>query len=454
MKTPSTTRRFFRRKSLNREAGIFKKEGRHDEAFFGGTHREPFFRPRQPAAQPGTSTHSSPANRVQSVQIVNSAKETVQRQIDPLPNFSQGDFDSCGAASIVAAIMIQDRQASSAGVPNNSGFLAAANIVLAYYSMHQSEVIAGLETRKRLSHDRATELYWNLRTILMNIRENSRQPGATVTEHDYQYLSAAIYALYVASTSGLSQAAIGGITNLLGMTMTSTGGLESYTAIITHPSLAGLAPGQVAQIGWYVRVGATGVNMHAFLIGRLNNGTWYLYDQGPSPPVRFTATSLVQLDAQIRAAAAAGTYWLFTGSTSEFRMHLIGGWTGINILGNVGGVPGASTNLLTPGTRLGEVDAGVFTIGSDITVSAFHSEYYDQPAAQAAAAALSGSGGAIIEMPSGRFLLYTTNLVSEANRTQTALDTPDGGAFTSRSFFHAWLQLRSSAGAGSFFQVY
>jgi hypothetical protein len=31
---------------------------------------------------------------------------------------------------------------------------------------------------------------------------------------------------------------------------------------------------------------------------------------------------------------------------------------------------------------------------------------------------------------------------------------PDGGAFTSHSFFHAWLQLRSSACAGSFFQVY
>ncbi len=229
MKTPSTTRRFFRRTSLNREAGTFKKEGRHDEAFFGGTHNDPFFRPRQPAVQPKASTHSSPANRVQSVHIVNSAKETVQRQADPLPNFSQGDFDSCGAASVVAAIMIQDRQASTGGVPNNSGFLAAANIVLSYYSMHQSEVIAALEARRRLSHERATD-----------------------------------------------------------------------TAIITHPSLAGLAPGQVAQIGWYVRVGATGVNMHAFLIGRLNNGTWYLYDQGPSPPVRFTATSLAQLDAQIR----------------------------------------------------------------------------------------------------------------------------------------------------------
>src|SRR5947207_1804475 len=266
MKTRATTRRFLRRTSLNREAGIFKKEGRSEESFFGGTHHEPFFRPRPPAVHPKTSTHSAPANRVQSVHIANSVKGTVQRQPDPLPNFSQGDFDSCGAASIVAAIMIQDRQASTGGVANNSGFLAAANIVLSYYSMHQSEVIAGLEARKRLSHQQATDLYWNLRTILMSTRENSRLPGAAVTEHDYQYLSAAIYALYVASTSGLSQAAIGSITNLLGVSMTSAGGLESYTSIITHPSLAGLAPGQVAQIGWYVRVGATGVNMHAFLI--------------------------------------------------------------------------------------------------------------------------------------------------------------------------------------------
>src|SRR3989442_8923246 len=172
MKTPSRTRRLFRRTSLNREAGAFKKESRQEEAFFGGTHREPFFRPRPPAGQPKTSTHSSTVNRVQSVHIVNSVKGTVQRQADPLPNFSQGDFDSCGAASIVAAIMINDRQASAGGVPNNSGFLSAANIVLSYYSMHQNEVIAGLQERKRLSQEKATERYSTLRTILMNVREN------------------------------------------------------------------------------------------------------------------------------------------------------------------------------------------------------------------------------------------------------------------------------------------
>jgi hypothetical protein len=382
-----------------------------------------------------------------------SVNKEIQRQQDALPNVSQGNFDSCGAASIIAAIMIHDKQLSTI-VPNNSGFIAAANIVLSYFTMHQTTVIAGLVTNKRITNDQAENLYWTLRRQLLRIRNDSRLPGASVAEVDYQILSAAIYALYVSQTSGLSQAAIGNITNMLGMTVASEGGVASYSDIITHTSLRGLAPGQIAQIGWYVRTGGTGVGMHAFLIGRLNNGTWYLYDQGPNPPVRFTSSSLNELDAIIRAAAATGSYWLFTGSTSEFRMMLIGGWTGINILGSASEVLGASANLLSPGTRLAEIDEGIFTWGSDVNVVAFHSEYYDLPSAQSAASGLSGNGGAIIEMPKARFLLFTTSLVSDANKNETSIDAPEGGEFTMQRFFHAWLQLRSSSGIGSFFSVY
>lgn len=380
-------------------------------------------------------------------------KGNIQRQVDELPNLSQGAYDSCGAASLIAAIMIYDRQRGGA-VPDNTGFVSATNIVLSYYSMHQASIISGLETRRRLDHDTANDLYWELRRLLLQIRNDSRVPGAAIAEADYQHLAAAIYALHVSNTSGLSQAAISNIMSMLGMAGQSHGGLESYGAIISHPSITGLVPGQIAQVGWYVRVGATGVNLHAFLIGRLNNGEWFLYDQGPNPPKRFRAWSLAELDGIIRGAAATGTYWLFTGATSDFRILPIG-WTGINVLGSAAGVPAVSTSFLSPGDKLAEIDAGAFTFGSGVNVVAFHSEYYDQSAALSAAAGLSGNGGAIIEMPSGRYLLYTTTLVSDANRTQTSLDASGGGNFAgAHRYFHAWLQLRSPGGLGSLISVY
>lgn len=379
----------------------------------------------------------------------------IQRQVEALPDVSQGEFDSCGAASLVAAIMIHDRQMSTGDVVNNSGFTAAANTVLAYYSMHPNAIKTGLAERRRITPEAAEEFYNSLRVVLLNARNNSREPGAEVSEADFQHLSNALYALHIGSRGGLSSAAIGSIRGMLGMTAPNevSSGVDSYSSIISSPALSGLAPGQIAQIGWYVRAGA-GYGHHAFLIGRQPDNSWFLYDQGTNPATRLTASSLGQLDGIIRTAVATG-YWLFTGGISDFSSFVIGGWTGVTVLGSASGVAAVSTSFLHAGDRLGEVDNGYFTYGSDIIVEGYHSEYYDISSAQSAASGLSGSGGVIIEMPRGRFLLYTTSMVSDANRTETALDAADGGLFTETNrYFHAWLQLRSPAGAGSLISVY
>jgi hypothetical protein len=370
-----------------------------------------------------------------------------------MPKVSQGSFDTCGAASLVAAIMIHDKQLSTT-VPDNSGFVAASNIVLSYFTMNRESIISGLAASRKIPDEQAEKLFDYLRGELLRMRNESIKPGSVVPQNDFQILSVAIYALHISPTSGLSQAAIWNITNMLGIKTESKGGLTSYSEIINHSSLKALTAGQVAQIGWYVSRGGGRYGLHAFIIGRLNNGTWYLYDQGPDPPVRFTASSLPELDAVIRTASGSKSYWLFTGSLSDFSMFPLGGWTGINVLGKTADVLKASSNLLKTGTHLAEIDAGYLTIGSDVHADAFQAEFYDFPAAQAAASGLSGQGGAIIEMPEGRYLLFSTTMVSDANLNETSIDISGGGEFTGKRFLHAWLQLRSKKGTGSFFKVY
>jgi len=380
-------------------------------------------------------------------------KEVINRQSDLMPKVSQGSFDTCGAASLVAAIMIHDKQLSTT-VPDNSGFVAATNVVLSYFTMNRESVISGLASARKVHAEEAEKIFDIIVAELLRMRNDSRKPGAVVSQNDYQALSLAIYVLHISPASGLSQAAMWNITNMLGIKTESKGGLTSYSEIINNSLLKALVPGQVAQIGWYVHKGGGRYGLHALIIGRLNNGTWYLYDQGPDPPARFTATSLAGLDAVIRAASGSGSYWLFTGSLSDFSMFPLGGWTGINVLGKTADVLKASANLLKTGTHLAEIDAGYLTIGSDVHTGAFQAEFYDFPAGQSAASGLSGQGGAIIEMPEGRYLLFSTTLVSDANRNETSIDISGGGEFTGKRFLHAWLQLRSKKGTGSFFRVY
>ncbi|MEO8410193.1 MAG: hypothetical protein ABI478_06450, partial [Propionivibrio sp.] len=67
------------------------------------------------------------------------------------------------------------------------------------------------------------------------------------------------------------------------------------------------------------------------------------------------------------------------------------------------------------------------------------------------------AGGVIVENPVGLFHAFKTSLVRDENVMQGEIDTSDsaGGKLAQPQQFHsAWLQLRSRAKTGSFFQVY
>ena len=173
----------------------------------------------------------------------------------------------------------------------------------------------------------------------------------------------------------------------------STAGIGSFSDIMSSPQLSGLRPGQIAQISWYVRTNPTRAGLHAFLIGRLNTGDWFLHDQGTSPATRLIAGSLPDLQSAILIETRAGRYWLFTGSVSEFTTIPFG-WTGITVLGNASGVISTAINLLISGTKVAEIDEGAFTNGSDIFIDSYQNEFYNIASAQTAALSLSTRGGA------------------------------------------------------------
>src|SRR5258708_31642437 len=89
--------------------------------------------------------------------------------------------------------------------------------------------------------------------------------------------------------------------------------IQSLGDIFSNAIVPGLDRDQIAQIGWFVKPGP----QHAFLIGRLQTGEWFLSDQGPRPAVEFRAPTLAFLQGQVMAASRSGSYWLYAGTRSE-----------------------------------------------------------------------------------------------------------------------------------------
>ena len=375
----------------------------------------------------------------------------IRRKGDPFPKASQGDLQSCGAASIVAAIMIHDKEANS-----NSGFIGACNIVLSYYSKHHKAITDHLEKGGKTSNDDAEKFYGGMLTALLTARDNSNVPNAQISDTDANMLAGALYGLYIDPGGGLVPSAINSIREMLGVgTKNSTGGLNSYSEIISCPALQGLAPGQIAQVSWHVKLGAGArlgtirTGRHVFLIGRLKDGTWYMFDQ--AKPTHFEAPTLGALDSTIQKQSATGGTWIFTGRLDYIP---IGEFNGVTILADNSGITALSTNYLKSGDYLCSVDKDAFTFSNKINVDGFHGEYYKEADAKSAAKSIPGKGAAIIEMPTGRFLVYSTNMVSEANMNESKMDAGGGGNFTSPNFFNAWIQLRSNKGGGILFKAY
>ena len=380
------------------------------------------------------------------------APQTHIQRYPMLPGYAQRG-DTCGAASLVSAMMIWDRQRRDPAAPNDT-VVSACNIVLTYLVHHRRRSISAWNARGL----NGATLHRNLTDGLEAIRDHARLPGSQISETEYQAIGVALYVLYLDGQGGLSAAEISSLQSRLGLETQSSDVIQSFDDIFSSSIITGLDPGQIAQVGWYVKTGppdASGMiplGMHAFLIGRLDTGEWFLSDQGPSPPREIQATSRTDLETAIRIAAATDGYWLLTGTPTTL---VVGGWTGVKLLAGPAGVESKAQSLLSSGQFLGEVDAAWNVTGNRLHAGAFVSRHYSLSNAETVNTA--NLGGVIVEMPKGVFNYYRTELVSDDNLLVSGLDTGDssGGALMRRTFYHAWLRLCSeNACRASLLKIY
>jgi hypothetical protein len=385
-----------------------------------------------------------------------------------LPGYAQYG-DTCGAASLVTALMIWDREHWDAKEPN-SRIVAASNLILSRFATHRASAVTrwvANPTREARAQcgskpDCIPPLFEKLSRYLWNelerIRDDAKKPGAKVPQPDYQLMGAALYFLWrQGGSNGLSSSEIEGIQDALGLrdkSPAATTRATSLDEILSSSVLTGLGADQIAQVGWLTNTGL----MHAFLIGQLKTGTWFLSDQGPSPAKELTAPSLQMLTASIRSEIKTKNYWLFPGTHEEFMKQFpsIPGWTGVKRLGGIDSVLTAAQEVIPSGAFLCEIDEGVATIGERVNRSGFVGRRYILADAQALTLP-SGGGGVIAEMPQGVFSVYGTTAVSDANVGESSIDADDskGGVLATRSHYHTWLKLSTKAGkTGSWFKVY
>jgi hypothetical protein len=382
-----------------------------------------------------------------------------------LPGYSQ-EGDSCGAASLVSALVIWDREHWDRTQPN-SRIVDACNLTLGAFARHGRAAVErwasrpSREVRRICSGDEGCfqDAYDAVRTQLISdlerMRDAARAPGAASPEADYQRLGLALYFLWDENPGGgLSSSEIDRIHRTLGLYTGESGNVQSFDEIFTSPITTSLAPDEFAQVFWLISTGG----QHAFLIGRLQDGQWFLSDQGPRPAFERTAATLPGLHSAVRSAADSGQYWLFTGTHLEYmrRGGLMPGYTGVQRLGRNTATGDAARNIVTANAFLGEIDAGWGTIGDRVTRRDYVTTAYALTDAQAALPG-GGAGGLIVELPRGVFTVYTTSTVSDANVSQTALDEADSrdGVLARHTFLHTWLRLSTSSGRrGSWFQVY
>lgn len=385
-----------------------------------------------------------------------------------LPGYGQAG-DTCGASSLVTALIIWDREHWNAAQPN-SRVVNACNLILIELARHgraairrwadhpAPAIIRNCSGERSCVEQEYNNVLQELTADLQRIRDTVRQPGATVSEGDYQTLGVALYFLWQeGGQAGLSSNQIQEIQRSVGLYVQERGAssnIQSFEDIFTHSIIIALQPGQIAQVTWIVTRG-----QHAFLLGRLQSGEWFLSDQGYTPAREFRASTVGDLRNSVHQAATTGSYWMFVGTHSDLLSQgsVIPGWTGVMRLGAHTAIETQAENLVSPGAFLGEVDAGYTTVGNRLTRDTFAAQRYSLSDAQAQFPISTNGGGLIVEMPRGVYTLYTTSAVSDANLSQTVLDAVDsrGGVLANQTFYHAWLRLGTDYGRhGTWFSVY
>ena len=429
--------------------------------------------PSEASSSPGTNIdRAGQQPRVPAAAVIHrfvAPRVARQTKAQEFPGFSQGDYVTCGAESLVSALLIWDRERKDPNSPNTL-LVAACNAVLVNMDDHRQALVKGwdaISIKGTTGHGQ--EIYDEAFNSITTVRDAAKAPKAQITESQYQALGLALYVLYKNSiTAGLTRYQMQQIQTAIGIGATRSEAGTSFDELMDK--LTGLQPGQIAQVSWYSR-GKTQANgmayftAHAFLVGRFQRGAWFVSDQGSKPATEIEAPDLITLKAAIRANTQTRDEGIHTGglpaqSIGGMQIVAVNTDTGVMILGDRGGIETKSRDVvMKPGDFIAEVDASVWHGGDRIVAWDFVARAYSLADAEKEMnGAGTGSGGVIVEDPIGLFHVFKTSLVSDNNVGETKIDESDSkdGKVTPsfKRYYHAWLQLRSSSKTGSFFQVY
>ena len=347
-----------------------------------------------------------------------------------IPAYLQ-EGDTCGAVSLVTALMIWDREHRRPDGPSQAT-ATACDLVLA-------------ELYERRADDE--QAYGELVSWIEDARATALTPGAEISEEQYNRIGASIYSMWLDPTRRLTPQKIDAIERSLGLRTSTSAGVSKYDDLWNNSVLHGLLPDQIAQIEWWVRTsgdirGDYAMGEHAFLIGCLGSGEWFLSDQAAGP-ARFSAPTREELRRIVDEAAWANQYWIVPRDPaiiSSNRVRLLAS-------PDVAAAQGAEAIVL-PGKFLGQVDENWLSpFGEDnVRSGPFTASGNSRNAVETQ---LTGPGsGLLIEAAPGTFFLYRATEVSDENLMAKTLDIrhSTGGLLLERKFVHAWLILGNAAG--------
>jgi len=251
--------------------------------------------------------------------------------ISTIPGYTQ-NYQECGAASLVTALVVWDEMRRDQDPDGSSDQVSLACSIILDHMENQRDVLIqkwnGRTIRNRAGVS-GIDVFTYFRNRLILIRTGAMQPGAFISERDYNSIGIALYFLWDENgTLGLSNNQIRGIRDLLHLDTSTSSYPLRFSEFFSSSVLQNLNPQQIAQIIWFVvtnnQRGSTPLRQsitlggHAFLIGRYGDGGWFLTDQGTSPAgtdqsETIEAPTLQDLETEIRYAAQSGDYWIWTG---------------------------------------------------------------------------------------------------------------------------------------------
>ncbi|GAB5400934.1 MAG: hypothetical protein Aureis2KO_25190 [Aureisphaera sp.] len=358
-----------------------------------------------------------------------------------LPTFTQLK-QTCATASQISALLIEGKNSG-----NNSSIIAAIENVITWLIQSKSRYVKNLKGK---GFANAKDIQKDALTACYAIRDKLLA-GTAMSQDNYQELATVLHLYYSSSGSldiGLSGAEMDNVRRRFGIGGGPSAGLQNGSDIFNNSVINGLSAGQTAQVGWFVKTntytdGTYSYGYHAFLIGRTATGDWFLHDQGYSPAKAFADTTKSGLEAQVKKAVKANTYWLMF---NQPRISPVGVWLGAKLLNTQQGPQTKQGELLPNGTYLAEIDYSSWRFGDKVYSGAFLGVAHTvKDSYKVARTASSGKGVVLIEMPKGAFLLYETNAISTHNLSADAIDSSGGGKLSTKKYYSAYLFLTDGA---------